>query len=58
MARELNHDCPDCEAEQTFYRAASTLLHLGLKTKWYCPECDFGFVMIDDEIDSTDPNPA
>lgn len=53
MATELEHDCPECEAEQTFYRAAATNLHLGLKTKWYCSECDYGFVRVDGDINSS-----
>lgn len=53
MARELEHDCPSCGQQRTFYRTAATNLHLGLKTKWDCPECDFGFVMIDGDIDSS-----
>jgi predicted RNA-binding Zn-ribbon protein involved in translation (DUF1610 family) len=53
MARELEHGCPNCEDDQTFYRAASTHLHLGQKTKWYCPECGYGFVRIDGDIDSS-----
>lgn len=53
MALELEHRCPQCGADRTFYRAASTYLHLGLKVKWDCPECGFGFVMIDGEIDSS-----
>ncbi|GAA0644919.1 hypothetical protein GCM10009019_03690 [Salarchaeum japonicum] len=52
MARELDHECPECDEEREFYRAAATHLHLGLKTKWYCPECGFGFVRING-IDST-----
>jgi rubredoxin len=52
MAREIEHGCPDCDAEQSFYRTASTTLHLGTKTKWRCPECEFGLVLIDG-IDST-----
>lgn len=47
MAQELERDCPDCEAERTFYRAASTTLHLGEKVKWRCPECSYAFVQID-----------
>ncbi len=53
MSQELVHDCPSCDTERTFYRAASTNLHLGLKTKWYCPECSWGFVRIDGDIDSS-----
>lgn len=52
MAQELDHYCPECDTERTFYRTASTNLHLGLKTKWGCPECDFRFVQIDGDIDS------
>ena len=53
MARELEHGCPSCETERTFYRAAATYLHLGLKTKWQCPECDYSFIRIDGDIDSS-----
>lgn len=53
MTAELDHECPSCRAERVFYRTASTNLHLGLKTKWRCPECGFGFVRIDGDIDST-----
>lgn len=52
MATELERECPDCEAEQAFYRAAATHLHLGLKTKWFCTDCGYGFVKIDGDIDS------
>ena len=51
--QELDRECPHCEAERSFYRAASTQLHLGEKTKWYCPVCDFGFVRVNG-IDSTE----
>lgn len=47
MAQELERKCPRCGKEQMFYRAASTTLHLGEKVKWYCPECQYGFVQID-----------
>lgn len=53
MASELEHDCPNCGGEKTFYRAAATELHLGQKTKWSCPDCDYGFVRIDGDIDSS-----
>ncbi|WP_185903233.1 DUF7838 family putative zinc beta-ribbon protein [Halonotius terrestris] len=46
MSLERSHDCPECGTERTFYRTASTTLHLGEKTKWGCPECDYGFVLI------------
>jgi len=46
MALEKEVDCPDCGQSRSFYRTASTQLHLGEKVKWRCPECDFGFVEI------------
>jgi len=49
---ELDQYCPQCEAERTFWLAASTELHLGTKTKWRCPECDYGFVKIDETVDT------
>ncbi|WP_331233724.1 DUF7838 family putative zinc beta-ribbon protein [Natronorarus salvus] len=52
MAQELDHDCPECDETLTFYRAASTRVHLGEKIKWHCPDCDYGFVTIDG-IDSS-----
>ena len=45
MAMEREEECPDC-GTRTFYRAASTSLHLGEKVKWHCPDCDYGFVQI------------
>lgn len=54
MATELDRTCPSCEADQSFYRAASTELHLGEKTKWRCPDCGYAFVRIDGDIDSCD----
>ncbi|GAA0283229.1 DUF7838 family putative zinc beta-ribbon protein [Halobacterium noricense] len=53
MARELDHECPNCGEEQTFYRAAATQIHLGQKTKWNCPDCGYGFIRIDGDIDSS-----
>lgn len=50
MKRERS--CPACETEREFYRAASTRLHLGTKVKWRCPECHFGVVTIDGEVDT------
>jgi len=52
MSLELDHDCPNCDDEETFYRAASTTLHLGEKTKWRCPNCSYTFVKING-IDSS-----
>jgi len=46
MSLEISHDCPDCDTEETFYRAASTTLHLGEKTKWRCTTCSYTFVKI------------
>lgn len=53
MSLELEHDCPECGEVQTFYRAASTEMHLGTKVKWHCPECDYGFVRIDETVDTS-----
>ena len=52
MSLELDHDCPTC-SNDTFWRTASTTLHLGEKTKWVCTECDYGLVRIDG-IDSSE----
>jgi len=49
---ELAHGCPECGADE-FYRAASTRLHLGEKVKWYCTECDYGFVRIGEAVDTS-----
>jgi len=51
---ELEAECPECGEERTFYMAASTELHLGRKIKWRCPECGYGFVRIDDAVDSAE----
>ncbi|MHB9286713.1 hypothetical protein ACKVMT_06695 [Halobacteriales archaeon Cl-PHB] len=53
MSLELEHHCPDCGEPRTFYRAASTEMHLGEKVKWHCPECDYGFVRIDGTVDTS-----
>ena len=55
---ELDHHCPVCEAEKTFYRAASTTLHLGEKVKWHCPDCDYGFVRINGDGAGIDTSAA
>jgi rubredoxin len=52
MSLETEHYCPQCGEETEFYRTASTKLHLGLKTKWRCSQCDYGFVRIGDDIES------
>jgi transposase-like protein len=49
----LERTCPECEQSRAFYRAASTELHLGEKTKWHCPDCDYAFVRIDDAVDTS-----
>lgn len=54
MSQELDYECPQCGTEKTFYRTASTNLHLGEKTKWSCPDCDFRFVRIDGDINSAE----
>jgi rubredoxin len=50
MALERTHFCPDCDGERAFYRSASTYIHLGLKVKWTCPDCDYQFVEIGDIV--------
>jgi len=54
MALELDHACPECGEERTFYKSASMELHLGRKVKWACPECDYGFVTVDGDIDTSE----
>jgi rubredoxin len=53
MSLERERDCPVCGESRTFYRAASTELHLGTKVKWHCPGCEYGFVTIGEEIDTS-----
>jgi rubredoxin len=48
---ESDRECPDCGGAE-FYRAASTLVHLGRKVKWRCAECGHGFVTIDGAVDT------
>lgn len=52
MSLEMDHECPSCGEVRPFWLTASTKLHLGKKTKWACPECEYGLVLIDD-IDSS-----
>lgn len=52
MGLEREVWCPSCEARRTFYRTASTTLHLGEKTKWACAECGYGAVKIDEVVDT------
>jgi len=53
MGLEMEHECPSCGETRSFWKTASTEVHIGTKVKWDCPECDFGFVQIDDEIDTS-----
>jgi len=55
MAMELERECPSCGETKTFYRAGSTLMQLGEKIKWHCPDCDYGFVRIDGTVDTGAP---
>lgn len=48
MSLETTHYCPDCEQMTEFWRTASTLVHIGEKTKWRCSDCSYGFVRIGD----------
>lgn len=52
MARQFERSCPECGTERTFWRVASTELHLGEKTKWSCEECDYRFVRIDGAVET------
>ncbi|MDS0221010.1 hypothetical protein NDI54_06580 [Haloarcula sp. S1AR25-5A] len=52
MALEFEHYCPECEEYRDFWKVASTKMHLGTKVKWHCPECDYGFVRINGEVDT------
>jgi len=53
MSLEMDHHCPVCGGERTFWLTASTELHLGKKTKWRCPDCNYGLVLIDEAVDSS-----
>lgn len=52
MDAEIERSCPECGTERTFYQVARTSLHLGPKVKYRCSECSFGFVRIDDVVDT------
>lgn len=52
MSLELDHKCPSCSEVRSFWLTASTKLHLGKKTKWACPDCEYRLVLIDG-IDSS-----
>lgn len=49
---DLTRRCPNCDEERSYYLAASTTMHLGVKKKWCCPECGHKFVRIDGEVDT------
>jgi hypothetical protein len=49
MSLEMEMQCPECEEEVSFYRAAAMGTHLGEKEKWRCPECEYGFVQVGDK---------
>jgi transposase-like protein len=53
MTTTLTAHCPTCEEELSFYRAASTEVHLGAKIKWRCPDCEYGFVRIGGRVDTS-----
>lgn len=52
MSVETERTCPGCGETTTFRQSASTWLHLGEKVKWYCTECDYSIVTIDDAVDT------
>jgi len=52
MAMETERHCPNCGEERTFWRVASTTVHLGEKVKWRCAECERGVVQIGDAVDT------
>jgi rubredoxin len=51
MGLELERECPECGGTN-FWLTASTLVHLGEKTKWDCTNCEYGFVKIDETVDT------
>lgn len=53
MSMGIERTCPECGTEQEFWLTARTSLHLGEKRKWDCPECDYGFIKINDAVDSS-----
>lgn len=53
MSLERDQECLECGETRTFYRAASTMVHLGEKVKWRCPDCGYSFVAIGEEVDSS-----
>ena len=47
MSLSMEHECPVCEGTEEFWRTASTMLHLGEKTKWRCSTCEYSLVIVD-----------
>lgn len=45
MSLSLEDDCPRCDASE-FYKAASMRIQLGIKKKWHCTNCEYGFIEI------------
>jgi len=54
MSDERELFCPECGEEQTFWVTARTEVHLGRKRKWRCSECNYGFVQIDETVDTAE----
>jgi len=52
MEQRTERHCPSCGTETTFRLAASTLVHIGEKTKWRCEACDHAIVRIGGEIEA------
>lgn len=46
--------CPNCDSDTEFWLTARTNLHLGEKHKWDCSECEYGFVQIDETVDTSE----
>lgn len=46
------HYCPSCDETRSFSLMASEKMYLGKKTKWWCEECGFEMVLIDNTVDT------
>jgi predicted RNA-binding Zn-ribbon protein involved in translation (DUF1610 family) len=53
MAMEIQQHCPSCGEEKTFWRVASTKVHLGEKVKYHCEDCDYGFIEINGAVNTS-----
>lgn len=53
MSLEAEFECSRCGGTETFWKTASTEMHLGQKVKWDCTECSYGIVRIDDAVDTS-----